>query len=86
MHSHHSISEEGFHYIVFDLVTGGELFVDIISKESYNGADASHHLHQVLESVNYIHQRDIVHRDQKSENLLLVCKSKVADFGLAIQV
>ncbi|ELK35241.1 Poly(ADP-ribose) glycohydrolase [Myotis davidii] len=44
-----------FHYLVFDLVTGGELFVDIISKESYDEADASHYLHQILESVNCIH-------------------------------
>ncbi|KAK1333852.1 hypothetical protein QTO34_006240 [Cnephaeus nilssonii] len=70
--------ETGFHYLVFDLVTGGELFVDIISKESYDEADASHCVHQILESVNYIHQRDIVHQDQKPENLLLVCKSKGA--------
>lgn len=63
---------------MFDLVTGGELFVDIISKESYDEADASHYLHQILESVNYIHQRDIVQRDQKPEKRLLVCKSKDA--------
>uniref|UniRef100_A0A8C0IQ18 calcium/calmodulin-dependent protein kinase n=1 Tax=Chelonoidis abingdonii TaxID=106734 RepID=A0A8C0IQ18_CHEAB len=66
---HDSISEEGFHYLVFDL----------------------HCIHQILESVNHIHQHDIVHRDLKPENLLLAskCKSaavKLADFGLAIEV
>uniref|UniRef100_A0ACB8ETG3 Uncharacterized protein n=1 Tax=Sphaerodactylus townsendi TaxID=933632 RepID=A0ACB8ETG3_9SAUR len=38
---HESISEEGFHYLVFDLVTGGELFEDIVAREYYSEADAS---------------------------------------------
>ncbi|GAB5568367.1 calcium/calmodulin-dependent protein kinase type II subunit beta isoform X10 [Prionailurus iriomotensis] len=37
---HDSISEEGFHYLVFDLVTGGELFEDIVAREYYSEADA----------------------------------------------
>uniref|UniRef100_UPI00398EBFDA calcium/calmodulin-dependent protein kinase type II subunit gamma isoform X3 n=1 Tax=Pristiophorus japonicus TaxID=55135 RepID=UPI00398EBFDA len=88
---HDSISEEGFHYLIFDLVTGGELFEDIVAREYYSEADASQCIHQILESVNHIHQHDIVHRDLKPENLLLAskCKSaavKLADFGLAIEV
>ncbi|ERE87023.1 calcium/calmodulin-dependent protein kinase type II subunit gamma-like protein [Cricetulus griseus] len=39
---HDSISEEGFHYLVFDLVTGGELFEDIVAREYYSEADASY--------------------------------------------
>ncbi|XP_047660695.1 calcium/calmodulin-dependent protein kinase type II subunit beta isoform X25 [Tachysurus fulvidraco] len=88
---HDSISEEGFHYLLFDLVTGGELFEDIVAREYYSEADASHCIHQILDSVNHIHQNDIVHRDLKPENLLLAskCKNaavKLADFGLAIEV
>ncbi|XP_048801522.1 calcium/calmodulin-dependent protein kinase type II subunit gamma isoform X10 [Lagopus muta] len=75
----------------FDLVTGGELFEDIVAREYYSEADASHCIHQILESVNHIHQHDIVHRDLKPENLLLASKCKgaavkLADFGLAIEV
>ncbi|XP_069475087.1 calcium/calmodulin-dependent protein kinase type II subunit beta isoform X9 [Ambystoma mexicanum] len=88
---HDSISEEGFHYLIFDLVTGGELFEDIVAREYYSEADASHCLHQILESVSFIHHCDIVHRDLKPENLLLASKCKgaavkLADFGLAIEV
>ncbi|XP_008114222.1 calcium/calmodulin-dependent protein kinase type II subunit beta isoform X7 [Anolis carolinensis] len=88
---HDSISEEGFHYLVFDLVTGGELFEDIVAREYYSEADASHCIHQILESVTYIHHYAIVHRDLKPENLLLASKCKgaavkLADFGLAIEV
>ncbi|XP_075472691.1 calcium/calmodulin-dependent protein kinase type II subunit delta isoform X11 [Ascaphus truei] len=88
---HESISEEGFHYLVFDLVTGGELFEDIVAREYYSEADASHCIQQILESVNHCHLNGIVHRDLKPENLLLASKSKgaavkLADFGLAIEV
>ncbi|KAM9462932.1 calcium/calmodulin-dependent protein kinase (CaM kinase) II gamma 1 isoform 3-T3 [Clarias gariepinus] len=88
---HDSIAEESFHYLVFDLVTGGELFEDIVAREYYSEADASQCINQILESVNHIHQHDIVHRDLKPENLLLASKMKgaavkLADFGLAIEV
>ncbi|XP_061175255.1 calcium/calmodulin-dependent protein kinase type II delta chain-like isoform X6 [Saccostrea echinata] len=88
---HDSIQDEGFHYLVFDLVTGGELFEDIVAREFYSEADASHCMQQILESVNYCHVHGIVHRDLKPENLLLASKVKgaavkLADFGLAIEV
>lgn len=88
---HDSIQDEGFHYLVFDLVTGGELFEDIVAREFYSEADASHCMQQILESVNYCHQHGVVHRDLKPENLLLASKAKgaavkLADFGLAIEV
>ncbi|KAH8864865.1 Calcium/calmodulin-dependent protein kinase type II alpha chain [Schistosoma japonicum] len=86
-----NIQDEGFHYLVFDLVTGGELFEDIVAREFYSEADASNCMQQIIESVNYCHQNNIVHRDLKPENLLLASKSKgaavkLADFGLAIEV
>ncbi|XP_045649501.1 calcium/calmodulin-dependent protein kinase type II subunit beta isoform X8 [Ursus americanus] len=88
---HDSISEEGFHYLVFDLVTGGELFEDIVAREYYSEADASHCIQQILEAVLHCHQMGVVHRDLKPENLLLASKCKgaavkLADFGLAIEV
>ncbi|XP_076361590.1 calcium/calmodulin-dependent protein kinase type II alpha chain isoform X8 [Tachypleus tridentatus] len=88
---HDSIQEEAFHYLIFDLVTGGELFEDIVAREYYSEADASHCIQQILESVHHCHQNSVVHRDLKPENLLLASKAKgaavkLADFGLAIEV
>uniref|UniRef100_A0A673LB10 calcium/calmodulin-dependent protein kinase n=1 Tax=Sinocyclocheilus rhinocerous TaxID=307959 RepID=A0A673LB10_9TELE len=88
---HDSISEEGHHYLILDLVTGGELFEDIVAREYYSEADASHCIQQILEAVLHCHQMGVVHRDLKPENLLLASKSKgaavkLADFGLAIEV
>ncbi|XP_038060427.1 calcium/calmodulin-dependent protein kinase type II delta chain-like isoform X4 [Patiria miniata] len=88
---HDSIPEENFHYLVFDLVTGGELFEDIVAREYYSEADASHCIQQILESVEHCHRNSVVHRDLKPENLLLASKLKgaavkLADFGLAIEL
>ncbi|XP_055330482.1 calcium/calmodulin-dependent protein kinase type II delta chain-like isoform X2 [Paramacrobiotus metropolitanus] len=88
---HDSIQEENFHYLVFDLVTGGELFEDIVAREFYSEHEASKCIQQILESVNHCHTNGVVHRDLKPENLLLSSKSKnavvkLADFGLAIEV
>lgn len=88
---HDTVQDEGFHYLVFDLVTGGELFEDIVAREFYSEADASNCIQQVLDAVIYCHQSGIVHRDLKPENLLLASKVKgaavkLADFGLAIEV
>uniref|UniRef100_A0A3Q3FCZ4 calcium/calmodulin-dependent protein kinase n=1 Tax=Labrus bergylta TaxID=56723 RepID=A0A3Q3FCZ4_9LABR len=73
------------------LVTGGELFEDIVAREYYSEADASHCIQQILEAVLHCHQMGVVHRDLKPENLLLASKLKgaavkLADFGLAIEV
>uniref|UniRef100_A0A336LZU6 CSON006450 protein n=1 Tax=Culicoides sonorensis TaxID=179676 RepID=A0A336LZU6_CULSO len=72
-------------------VTGGELFEDIVAREFYSEADASHCIQQILESVHHCHSNGVVHRDLKPENLLLASKVKgaavkLADFGLAIEV
>lgn len=72
-------------------MTGGELFEDIVAREYYSEADASHCIQQILESVNHCHMNNVVHRDLKPENLLLASKQKgaavkLADFGLAIEV
>jgi len=46
-------------------VTGGELFEDIVAREFYSEADASHCIQQILESVNHCHSNGVVHRDLK---------------------
>lgn len=66
---HDSIQEEGYHYLIFDLVTGGELFEDIVAREYYSEADASHCIQQILESVNHCHMNNVVHRDLKVRSL-----------------
>jgi serine/threonine protein kinase len=61
-------------------VTGGELFEDIVAREFYSEADASHCIQQILESVNHCHQNGVVHRDLKVH--LPVCSIESLPLGL----
>lgn len=49
-------------YIVTQLATGGELFDRICDYGKFTEKDASQTIRQVLDAVNYLHERNIVHR------------------------
>ncbi|KAI6649097.1 calcium/calmodulin-dependent protein kinase type II delta chain isoform X16 [Oopsacas minuta] len=88
---HYSYQEDNTFYMVLDLVTGGELFDDIVKREYYSESQASNCLRQVLQALQFCHERNIIHRDIKPENLLLTSKHqpsniKLADFGLAVEL
>lgn len=80
--------DKAFKYLVMELVTGGELFDRIVEKGSYTEQDASHLIRQVLEAVDFMHDKGVVHRDLKPENLLYYSpaddsKIMISDFGLS---
>lgn len=75
-------------YIVTQLATGGELFDRILEKGKFSEADAIRIIKQILEGVQYLHNKNIVHRDLKPENVLYLDKSEdsqlvIGDFGIA---
>lgn len=59
-----------FLVVSFYRVTGGELFDRIVQKGSYTEKDASNLIKQVLEGVDYMHDRGVVHRDLKVRTLV----------------
>ena len=72
-------------YIVMEFVQGGLLF-DLCQTMGAMGEDAGRFfLHQMLDSVEYMHSRRAVHRDLKLENILVDdnLNLKLADFGFA---
>eukprot|EP01136_Pigoraptor_vietnamica_P007451 Opistho-1_new@2671 len=84
------LTQQAF-YMVFELVSGGELFDDIVRRTYYSERDASRVMRQIFSAVEHIHVRNIIHRDLKPENLLLESSRpganlKVTDFGLAVQL
>ncbi|PRP82336.1 calcium/calmodulin-dependent protein kinase-like protein [Planoprotostelium fungivorum] len=74
-------------YLIMELVVGGELFDEIVTRGAFSEADAAQLLYQVIDAVAYLHSQGVVHRDLKPENLLFdsVTNSivKIADFGLS---
>lgn len=77
-------------YMVMDLVTGGELFDQIVERGHFSEQDASAIMKQIFSALAYLHERKIVHRDLKPENVLCASKDptvlpqvKIADFGLS---
>lgn len=91
VHLYHFIHEENVNYMIFDLVSGGDLFGEIILRERFSEADASHCIEQILEAINHCHINNIVHRDIEPENILLAREAeglviKLAGFGMAIEI
>jgi len=77
--------------LVMELVTGGELFDRIVSKEHYTEKEAATTMATLCDALKYLHDLKIVHRDLKPENLLYSSPAddadiKIADFGLARQL
>ncbi len=72
-------------YLVTELCTGGELFDEIVARQSFKEQDAALVIKQVLSAMAYCHSKHVAHRDLKPENLLLDSKKndniKVIDFG-----
>lgn len=78
-------------YLVMELLQGGDLFQRIEEKEYYKERDAAVLMKKLLEALDFMHSKGIMHRDIKLENLLLPSAKnnvdvKIADFGLAMVV
>ena len=77
----------GSYGMVMDYIGGGELFERIIEKEYLEEKEAVQYLHQLIQGLQHMHNKNIVHLDIKPENILCVdAKSnriKLIDFGLA---
>ena len=78
-------SEEGTYYIVMEHVPGGTLKERIAREGLLDPAEAARLASQVAEALRAAHERGVVHRDVKSQNVLITAAgdAKVADFGIA---
>ena len=60
-----------YHYIITELLTGGELYEAILKFQKFNEKKAAYIMKQILSALNYLHSKGIVHRDIKPENILV---------------
>uniref|UniRef100_A0A671LUT2 non-specific serine/threonine protein kinase n=1 Tax=Sinocyclocheilus anshuiensis TaxID=1608454 RepID=A0A671LUT2_9TELE len=72
-------------YLVMEYASGGEVFDYLVSHGRMKEKEARAKFRQIVSAVYYCHQKKIVHRDLKAENLLLDADSniKIADFGFS---
>ncbi|KAL7235500.1 hypothetical protein ACSBR1_018906 [Camellia fascicularis] len=72
-------------YMVLEYVTGGELFDRIASKGKLSESRGRKLFQQLIDGVNYCHNKGVYHRDLKLENVLVDAKGniKITDFGLS---
>ena len=57
-------------YIVLELATGGELFDYVATTGRFNEPIARFYFRQLIEGLDYVHQKGVTHRDLKPENVL----------------
>jgi len=72
-------------YIVLELATGGELFDYVATTGKFAERIARFYFKQILDGLDYCHQKGVTHRDLKPENVLYdqYFNLKIADFGFA---
>ena len=72
-------------YILLEFIPGGELFTYLRTVQCLKHEDARFYAGQVVLMFDYLHQKDIVYRDLKPENLLIAQNGylKLTDFGFA---
>ncbi|KAG7264734.1 hypothetical protein CRUP_025912 [Coryphaenoides rupestris] len=72
-------------YLIMEYASGGEVFDYLVSHGRMKEIEARAKFRQIVSAVHYCHQKNIVHRDLKAENLLLDADAniKIADFGFS---
>jgi len=50
-------------YMVFELMTGGELFDRIVEKEHYSEKEAADTIRPIVDAIRYCHSMGIAHRE-----------------------
>jgi serine/threonine protein kinase len=74
--------------VVMDYVEGNHLFERMVKRHRYSEMEACALMFNLLVALEYLHSREIIHRDIKLDNILMVSQHsdteiKIGDFGFA---
>ncbi|CAG9475865.1 calcium-dependent protein kinase, putative [Plasmodium vivax] len=77
-------------YIILEKCEGGELFYTVVKNKCLLESESIQIVRQICCALEYLHSRNIIHRDIKAENFLFKNKNtksiKLIDFGMAKKV
>ncbi|KAL9952705.1 hypothetical protein ACROYT_G039997 [Oculina patagonica] len=78
-------------WVVLELVNGKTLLEEILNQIVFTEEESRNIIQQLIESLEYLHRKRIIHRDIKADNILLQnidgkAIVKLTDFGLARQI
>uniref|UniRef100_A0A1I8HS91 phosphorylase kinase n=2 Tax=Macrostomum lignano TaxID=282301 RepID=A0A1I8HS91_9PLAT len=85
---HDHFETEAYIFFVFEICPHGELFEHLNKVVRMSEKRTRGVMRQLLDALEFLHSRQIVHRDIKAENILLDAEMsvKLTDFGFATEV
>ncbi|EDO42837.1 predicted protein [Nematostella vectensis] len=73
--------------MIMEFISGGELFERVVDEDCLTEKEAAYYMHQLLQGIEHVHKKNVLHLDLKPENIVCVSKDswdiKLIDFGLA---
>ena len=81
------IEDDKYFNLFQELCTGGELLSKV--KKPLKEKEIAKIFNQIMSAISYCHEKGVVHRDMKLENILFANESedspiKIIDFGLSV--
>ena len=83
-----SFQDKDYLYMVYDLMSGGDLRYWYIQKKHFNEKECKFFVACMILGLEYLHSNKIIHRDLKPENILFDKNGYVhiTDFGISMQL
>jgi len=82
---HYAFQTQGKLYLILDYVRGGELFYQLKQEGLFSEERVRLYTAEIVLALQHLHEKNIIYRDLKPENLLLDIEGHVmlTDFGLS---